>query len=352
MAVVIFADAHVQDRAWVKRPMVGDSFWALFQVVSYAIDVGASAVIGAGDLLDQQRNRSAPVTFWYRQLSRLQAASIPFFYLEGQHDLDSPAWLSGHHHAKPLHRRLVSIDGHSFYGINFCQPDVLKRELASVPSRADVLVCHQAWSEWLGHAGHASFQDVPKSVKWLFTGDFHACRIENFGSLTVCSPGSLAMQSLSEPPSKFFFVFDKGHVHKRRIRSRPFGRLRFKDLSSTVKRLKDVVSRMSKCASILPEQVRVPLVVVENVPGPEEESVLLSAVDGMAYVVCRRSVKSELPEIKIESQPTSGPDWFSSLPKESSEFARALWECVESGRDAKDLVERWVRGWLHVDNGD
>lgn len=344
MAIVVFADAHVQERAWAARPLYGDSFWALEQVVSGAIGLGATAVIGAGDLLDQQRNRSSPITFWYRQLSRLQAAKIPFFYVEGQHDQDTPPWLSGHANAFSLHRRTVVLDGWKVYGVNFCRESTLLDELRAVPADTDLLVCHQAWQEWVGPSGQASLADLP-DVPWVFTGDFHDHRVEKHGRRTVCSPGSLAMQSLNEPRRKGYFVLDrKTGLSWKPIRSRPFVRLRFTNVETVRERLRTVLRRLRRVTESLPEPLQLPLIVVEEVPGPQEEAMLASFGD-QAHLVFRRR-RGPAPEpalaVPVGSENEAVASALADLDPEARELAQALWGCVRTGRDVQELLDAWV----------
>ena len=84
-----------------------------------AIKQKVSKFVAAGDLFDRQTNRSGPVTFFHRELDKLEEAGIDFYYLQGQHCSDDPPWLAGHRHAVHLHKQVIDLDYHTAYGLDF-----------------------------------------------------------------------------------------------------------------------------------------------------------------------------------------------------------------------------------------
>ena len=71
---VMFGDSHLQESAWASSKIQGDSMYSLEQIFSYAIRNKAKAVVGAGDLIDKQRNRAGPINYFHTQIDRLEEA--------------------------------------------------------------------------------------------------------------------------------------------------------------------------------------------------------------------------------------------------------------------------------------
>lgn len=218
---VVCADTHVQDRAWSRRPIVGDSYFSLRQIFSYAIKHEIKCIIGAGDLIDKHRNDSEPVVKFYEQLDRLKAVGGEFRYIQGQHEMADPPWLSGHPAAVHVHEHPWTLGGFSVVGLDYQPAGLLQTALDRVTAtRPDILIAHQVWSEYMGDIAHpqGSFADVP-CVKLMFTGDYHGAysdkvyRGKDGQELRVVNPGSTCLQSIDEPDAKFFCVLrDDGTI--------------------------------------------------------------------------------------------------------------------------------------------
>lgn len=221
--IVFTSDAHEQSGA--RRV---DSFFGMEQIVSHAIKIKADAVVGAGDMMDKQRNRSAVATHMYRQITRLEKKGIPYLYLEGQHDADDPPWASAHPNAKLLHRELVVIGKYKLYGLSFQPFGVLQEELAKVP-KCDVLVAHQGWTEWMGEETNpqGDFAQVT-NAKMVVTGDYHkhvSAVVDNADGkkMKVFSPGCTYQKAINEPSQHGFWVLnDDGTMESVKLKSRPF----------------------------------------------------------------------------------------------------------------------------------
>ena len=225
--LVFFADAHLQESAWSTRAVIGDAAFSLDQIVTYAVHNHAKAVIGAGDLIDKQRNRAYPIKEFFRQLDRLRTAGIPFFYIQGQHDRDNPTWLSAHSHAQHLHGKLIEEDGVRVYGMDWQPADKIHDEMARIPAGTDILVAHQVWGEFMGGVTtpEANFADVPV-VATVFTGDLHVHRQfvtngKDGQPLVVYSPGSTCRQSIDEQSDKYFMTLRNGVWESIPLRVRP-----------------------------------------------------------------------------------------------------------------------------------
>jgi len=203
------------DRAWTSRQSLeGDAYYSFRQIVDYAIE-HKLPIIAAGDLIDKQRNESRVVAFLSEQMRRLRDADVWFLYIQGQHEYQPIPWLSALSDW-PDHLDAQVIDlpaGISVGGYDWSTPDVLEVKLGHGAANADVLVMHQVTQEWMGGIapGEVAFTQIP-DVEALIIGDYHELSgVEHHKGaqgqpLTVLSPGSTCMQSISEPVNKYFYV--------------------------------------------------------------------------------------------------------------------------------------------------
>lgn len=233
MSTVAFAatsDLHVDEHAWADRPEIcGDSQAAFTKVCAFALK-HRTPIIAAGDLLDRKRNDALPIGFIRRQMDELQEKNIPFYFIQGQHELQPDPWLSEVHRWPTwLHRTSVTIGGLRVYGIDWTSREALPDLLKEVPIDTDVLVLHQVCHEFMGgitvaemHLAQAPY------VRMVVVGDFHEHKILRLNGLhgqnvTVLSPGSTNMRKIDEPALKrFFLVHEDLSVKSVRIPTRPF----------------------------------------------------------------------------------------------------------------------------------
>jgi Calcineurin-like phosphoesterase len=266
--ILIFADSHLSPRAWDHRPIAGDSYESFRQIVDYAVDPQNQvvAVLAAGDLLDRRRNMSEPIVTLCRQLDRLQSAGIPFYYVQGQHELEASPWFGVHPHPTHVNKTVFEIAGVRLYGLDFQPADDLPGALATIPPDTHWLVCHQTWAEMLPvGTSQGQLADVPH-VSVVVTGDYHVASVEprvttDGREMTVVSPGSTCMQDIAEPAEKTFYTYD--------LRSQAFEAwqlvtrrvLRLNVLAA--EELPDAVLRVTQLlaeVNELPEAIRKPIV--------------------------------------------------------------------------------------------
>jgi DNA repair exonuclease SbcCD nuclease subunit len=231
-AFVATSDMHVDEHAWADRPEIrGDSQAAFAQVCGFAIK-HRKPVIAAGDLLDRKRNDALPIGFIRRQMDELQEKNIPFYYIQGQHELQADPWLSEVHRWPTwLHRTSATIGGLRVYGIDWTSREALPEMLKEVPSDTDVLVLHQVCHEFMGGitVAEMNLTQVPYA-QLVVVGDFHEHKILRLNGfhgqgMRVLSPGSTNMRKIDEPPLKRFFVVHEDlSVKSVRIVTRPFAK--------------------------------------------------------------------------------------------------------------------------------
>ena len=230
---VLFADSHLQEGAWASRPSIkGDSFHSFRQLIDKAIEWQVP-LIGAGDLIDQQRNSSGPIIFLLEQMERFaeENGRGDLLFIQGQHEMQEKPWFSGSDVACHLDGSCgVEVPGiGKVYGIDFRPHGKLEVEFDDIPDDVGLLVTHQVWGEFMGSitSPQGMLGNLPEQVRLVLTGDFHQTRMEtirNAGGheMKVLSPGSTCMQEISEPEEKGYFVlFDDGDVCPQLLETRP-----------------------------------------------------------------------------------------------------------------------------------
>lgn len=238
---IVTADTHLQERAWHSRPELKDDAFEAFRfIVKTAIELELP-IIAAGDLIDRQRNDAIVAGFVRRQMDRMKNANLRLMYIQGQHERQFTPWFSEvHSHPRylPADQRpaLDGAGGMRVYGIDWTPRDQLPAELDRLrdtikeSGSVDVLVMHQVMHEFLGGITQAELDwSMVPDVKMLIIGDYHE-KHERFvrtnaagNDMIVLNPGSTAMQSITEPPvKKFFVLYDDFTTQSIVIPGRPF----------------------------------------------------------------------------------------------------------------------------------
>ena len=236
---VLASDLHLDEYAWADRPSLrGDSKFAFEQIVEFVIE-NRLPIIAAGDLIDKKRNDAAPIGFLRRQLDMLQEAACPFFFIQGQHELQPEPWVAEIHQwpvwlgertvaGSPLVYDLED-SGVSIAGIDWQPRDRVAAELARVPQGVTLLVMHQVTSELMGSICTPELTgDMLPDVPLLLIGDYHRHVVKSVtnalgNKTTVLSPGSTNVREISEEPHKHFFLLhDDLSVKSVPLRSREF----------------------------------------------------------------------------------------------------------------------------------
>jgi len=266
---VFFADSHIQERIWSHRAIEGDAYHSFRQIVDYAID-RAVPLIGAGDLIDRQRNTSDPIVFINKHMDRLESVSCPFMFVQGQHELQDRPWFNTHRSPRHIHGKLVELGDFLIYGLDFQPAGNLQQALDRIPKGADILVAHQVWGDFMGDIAkpQGGFHDVPE-VSMVFTGDYHQreereLRGKDGQAMKVVSPGSTCLQAINEPADKYFYVlYDDGEFEAVRLKTRPVvesgNLLSGSDLEDFIERWSSLSDELSAKADELPSEIAKPL---------------------------------------------------------------------------------------------
>lgn len=255
------ADCHLAPQAWAKRPELrGDAYYSFAQVCAYA-GAHAGMLILAGDVLDTAQ--PDPVTA-QTLLVGLQTANCDVRYITGQHDQHQRGlWLNLHHRAQCIDQVAFTYADLNFYGLNWHSRATVKDKLAAIPENTDVLIAHQVWGEFCPNA-ECTGPDVPH-VSQIWTGDFHqhvtrGSQNAQGEPLWFYSPGSLAMQSVDEPPAKFFYVYQAGQP----LRSVPLRtRKVYQHTLLTLDDLQAILAETFEGDATLPEHLQRPILWVQ-----------------------------------------------------------------------------------------
>ena len=121
--------------------------------IDKAIEHKVHNIFAAGDLIDVRRPPSEVAEFLRTQLDRL--ATISFRYIQGQHELSSPPWLSAiSDNVQHLDGRepvnVYGTGGMSLIGIDWQPADKLAEKLEAIPDDVDILMAHQVWEDFMG----------------------------------------------------------------------------------------------------------------------------------------------------------------------------------------------------------
>lgn len=220
---VAFADAHLSPKIWLSRDIRNDAYNSFSKIVDFSINTGVP-MVSAGDMLDSASPDPETVNFLRKQLSRLAAANLKLYLVHGQHDMIHPSWASVvdfHNCVELLHKRMVSIGGKNFYGLDYQTSSTWNKEAADVPDDVDVLILHQTLTdtEFMGALGEVSLAHV-LSPKMIIVGDYHKNIEKDIYTLRghncrVISPGSTHIRAIDEQPDKYYYVVNDDLTYKR-----------------------------------------------------------------------------------------------------------------------------------------
>lgn len=211
---VFCADLHLEDGAWSSKPAIyGDAYYSFDQIVEYCI-AHKLPLIMAGDILERKQNQSRPISKLCHGLSRLQHAQVPVYYTQGNHEYDRHApWLSIHPWPIHLHDTGVMFHDVAVWGLDWLPKGEIQDAFKTlVPADTDILITHQVWKDFMGNIGRTECEltDV-HHAQVVLSGDFHVTKVvEGVNAqgkpIKMLSPGSTAMQDMSEDQQKHFFV--------------------------------------------------------------------------------------------------------------------------------------------------
>lgn len=286
---IFAADLHLAQRTRASFPtMCGDAYFGLHQLVDLANKLHLPLVF-AGDIFDKPMVDSQTLQVYIDELSRLNSG-LYVYAIEGDHELADPRWFTFSDRAVALADAPVRLwCGVTLFGVDFQRAETLPQKLRdTAASLAEIepafnatpdntiLVTHEGWAEMrrLGHT-EGKFADVSR-FKLMFAGDFHTHGVwqgqnAEGDALTVYSPGSTCMQSVSESPEKKVFIghlSDTGEIvmvpHV--LKTRPYLHMHITDERDARRALEScqTLLNFSSFVTDLPPELHTPFVYLET----------------------------------------------------------------------------------------
>jgi predicted phosphodiesterase len=234
--LVLSSDWHLHPLPWKRHPLIKhDSYYSLSQIVDLAIHLRVP-LVGAGDLFDVNRPHSESVVFCSEQMQRLAAFDLPMYYVQGQHEYQTPTWLSLCPNAVHIDSKLAdgptkvfNIKGLKvigmdivFNGAEFQSHCYRLKEEAGL-NKFDLFVTHQVWGDFIHKRDPAFMLQNATFAKIIYTGDFHKKEVIEIDGTFCLSSGSINMQANNESPHKSVFIlYDDLSFTEHPIKTRPF----------------------------------------------------------------------------------------------------------------------------------
>jgi hypothetical protein len=267
---ILASDWHLSRLTWQHRPkIVGDSFFALAQVVDACIERRAT-LLAPGDLFDKDRPDSAAVACMSEQMSRMQAAGLLVYYVQGQHEKASPPWLHSHAWPEHLDDKVLRIPGVAGFicGIDWCPREVFAERIQAVQEdSARFLLCHQVWTEHMGAVVTVPEANVHQlgNIEMSLSGDYHKHQITRWETQSGCkllvSPGAISVRNLGELGEKHIFYFNDDKFESVALGRRP--QIRLAITAANLDQLGTVRSQLAELGRPMPEYMRRPICVFQ-----------------------------------------------------------------------------------------
>ena len=346
---LIASDWHVQLAAWKKFPEVKrDAEYSLEQIVDCAIEIGVP-LIAPGDLFDCKLPCSYSVGVVKNQMERMRKNSLAVYYVQGQHEMSSPTWMSLFDGCVNVHDTEFNIGGIGFFGYDYFLPKSVQDSYMRF-KKSDVLITHQVWEELLPLNGQefcCSYNLINSRVGYsaIVSGDFHSHFLEKIGDAQFVSPGSICLQDLNEPPKKAAWLL----CNDMSFTSIPYATREL--ISSTIITEDDLAKVLKSIESIkdsnMPYGIGRPLLKIRfstKVEGVYDS--ITEACKGVAYVDFKQQVEdAQLMEISLkedEGRPVRADDLFKeavlSMPSLTERTRHDLFR-LWNARSSSDLKE-------------
>lgn len=355
---VFTADLHLEDGAWSTRPSIyGDAYYSFAQIIDYCIEHRLPLILG-GDVLEKKSNAARPIARLCDGLSRMQAADVPVYYIQGNHEYDRNApWLSVHSWPQHIHKTTVTIGDCAVYGLDWLPRGEIQEAFKEVPAGTQVLITHQVWEDLMKGLGRTecSISDV-HNVRTILAGDFHVTtQVEGVNSdglrTEMLSPGSICMQDLGESPTKYFFVICAASMggfnfEPQKLETRPFIRYEITDQEALDRlcagQLVAKIAELIQAAADMPEEIRKPLVRIKfDKRLPDAFLRLTTTVGDTAHLFCEALAdKNAVAQTKNHNRDGARNDLLSAvsdlLGADSNEYKLAE-KLVQADDPAKEL---------------
>lgn len=324
--IICTADTHLDPYIWTRyREIANDTFHALDEIVSYACEHEAKAIVLAGDIFNRAASPDiALVIDRFQQILETFTGRGGIVYgIGGQHDQIDPSWLSvAGMRAYDLHHQLVELDGLTLYGFRYTTRHKTPAELELVPP-VDLLVFHQIVRS-MSIAGYWTLDDrlIPEHVKAVVAGDWH--KAGDFGlpgGGTGYYTGSTVPRAQNEIDyQRGFLRVDDGQISRVPLPGRQFLCLKVKT-QEDLNRLETVPQQLEG------ERYRDlrPVIFIDyvvDVPGVLKAMMAFRELVGDAVVIPKPSLSSD----RVEEESIAGrPNALVNLAATVEEFTSDGW---------------------------
>lgn len=283
---IFTADWHVRkyDRVWPQHPtLAGDTAFAIRQILGLTAEYGVRHLLLGGDNFEERAQRSDATDLMRHTMDCLQQARVSVYYVQGQHELAEPPFLSAlHRHPYHIHGQTVNIGGIKVYGLDYQRPHRVEEAFAAIPEDTEWLLTHQVWKNLMGDdRGYAWSHWLP-CAPLVLTGDYHDSvdgtwtNVRNF-DMGFISPGTIAMQAIDENPHKsVVLLHDDSSWQRLALRTRPFHIVYI----NTQDDLDQFVATEIEVPDDLPDEIATPIVRVVYSTAVQEVRARVAAAHG------------------------------------------------------------------------
>lgn len=180
---VALGDIHLDDKIWTRLSAItGDAEVGYAAFLAVALRLRVPAII-VGDLFDVPKPPSSLVKLHRKLMDTCQAASVPVFVLQGNHDKVQQVGVSGTvapwataSHDWPIYigdGTPFKLGSHLATALDYASIDVIEPQIRRVTT--PLLFLHQAVRQALGfeNAWNCDLDWVPACVKLTVLGDIH-----------------------------------------------------------------------------------------------------------------------------------------------------------------------------------
>ena len=384
---VVTGDWHLKpgDRIWkYRKEPSGDGWYAMTQIADAINKLNPKYLFLMGDIFHNPINTS-DVFSRFRGFLKLLEVPVRVFYLQGQHDMADPPWLSlvEGNPGNPVPSRIQGLLrdeslGLVFWGLDYT-PSVQEAFNAILEASKnggiDVLLTHQAWSEAIGFGGgNASFGHLKgfSGVKKIISGDLHKpthfnIPVDDPSSFFVSDgpndyrvgkllelvfPGPICITDLnSYPPFSFIVLYEDLSYTRYVLRGRTYisGRVDTEEQFDAFVRDNPPDALIDET---LPEEIRTPIVYLKG-----DSKLLLRGreVYGKQAYYIMSSIKEKtstaaIPRIEGSDIRTQILNYLKQkYPAYAKSFSHFL-SAVTDGSDTKAAISRAISSITGVDS--
>lgn len=290
VVAVLSSDWHADRGAWKKVPLLrGDSLFGIGQLVDIAIAHGVP-LIGAGDLFDSLKPETDVLAFVFRQVQRLAAAELSFWFTQGQHEKQYPPYLSLIPTPTHINNQLVCLPDTDInvFGLDHRLRADLPDALKTIPRNTDLVVCHQVWSEVMGRGDEGFLASIPYA-RMVLTGDFHKHQSMVVTScsghdMTVLSPGPVCLQDIAEERKKrCFLLYDDFSFESVALQTRMVFDM-VMHTQDDLEAVLDNIDEMVEPDHSLPEELRKPIIYIQSERIPSAYARITEKINERAFL--------------------------------------------------------------------